>query len=136
LAIVLAGCASAPPAPAGFPRLALGESPPEFHEMRATLLRLARHRESGDSAGARAMHPAVLEASRDLLKMGPPHDLSRQRIPRFLEGRGSFGDAVNEFDRAVRAGDDAALWRASTDLETAFRAWVDAYRGRPSEGSV
>jgi hypothetical protein len=104
--------------------------------MRSTLLRLARHRDAGDSAGARAMHPAVLEASRGLLKMGPPHDLARQRYPRFLEGRGSFGDAVNAFDRAVLAGDDAALWRATSDLEAAFRAWVDAYQGRPTEGSV
>jgi hypothetical protein len=135
LLLVLAACSSTP-AQTGARPIALGESPTEFHGMRSTLLRLVRHREAGDAAGARAMHAAVLDASRELLKMGPPHDLPRQRYPRFLEGRGSFGDAVNQFDRAARDADDAALWRAATDLEATFSAWYDAYRGRPSEGSV
>jgi hypothetical protein len=122
--------------PQGFPRIALGESPGEFHEMRSTLVRLARHRDVGDAAGARAMHAEVLGAARDLLKMGPPHDLSRQRIPRFLEGRGAFGDAVNEYDRAVQGTEDAAVLRATADLQSAFHGWYAAYRGLPSEGSV
>jgi hypothetical protein len=129
--------ASAPAAaPRGLPSMSLGEAPPEFQSMRASLVRLGRARDAADAATARSLHPHVLAAARELLAMGPPHDLTRQRVARFLEGRGSFGDAVNAYDRAVLTEDDAALWRSVSDLEGTFRGWHDAYRGRPSEGGV
>ncbi|MCC7139597.1 MAG: hypothetical protein IT460_14330 [Planctomycetes bacterium] len=30
----------------------------------------------------------------------------------------------------------AALWASTRDLEAAYWAWYDAYRGRPSEGAI
>ncbi len=124
------------PLPAGFRATALEESPGEFHAMRRVLLRLARLRDAGDAASARDLHDDVLQAAKDLLVMAPPHDLKRERVPHFLEGRAEFGDAVNEYDRAAKGSDDDALWRSTLDLEGTFWGWFDAYRGRPSEGPV
>ena len=114
----------------------MAKSPEPFQAMRIDLEKLRRLRASGDAAGARAAFAGVLADAKRLLTMTPPHDLHREDIPRFLEGRATFGDELNAYGRATEATDDAALWPAIEALESAFWGWYDAYRGRPSEGAV
>ena len=111
-------------------------APGEFQSMRSLLAKLGRVRDANDAAGARAMFPTVLREGKQLLVMPPPADLKRESVPRFLEGRGAFGDALNAYGLETERKDDAALWTVTRRVEDSFWAWYDAYRGRPSEGAV
>ena len=112
------------------------DAPGEFQDMRSLLVKVGRLRDANDAVGARALFPEVLREGKGLLLMPPPADLKRESVPRFLEGRGSFGDALNAYGRETERADDAALWTATRRVEDSFWAWYDAYRGRPSEGAV
>lgn len=111
-------------------------APGEFQSMRSLLAKLSRVRDAGDAAAARGMFPEVLREGKGLLVMPPPHDLKRESVPRFLEGRGAFGDALNAYGLETDRTNDAMLWAATRRVEDSFWAWYDAYRGRPSEGAV
>jgi hypothetical protein len=138
LALVLPACESSKPGRASpsFRATSLAEAPEPFREMKAILKEVAGHRDRRDAAPIRGLAERVLARSKALLLMPPPADLKRDVVPRFLEGRASFGDAVNAFDRALGSRDDALLFSATEDLERAFWAWHDAYREVPSEGAV
>jgi cytochrome c556 len=135
-ALAGAACAAAEPPPKDFRRASLADSPEPFQDLRSILVRVARAREARDAAAARAEWPRLLETSRRALVMTPPHDLKRENVTRFLEGRARYSDALNALGRAQAGTDDAALWGATKEVEDAFWAWYDAYRGRPSEGAV
>jgi cytochrome c556 len=135
-ALVAAACAGSAPPPKDFRRTSLAKSPEPFQDLRTILVRIARSREAKDGAAARADWPRLLETSREALVMTPPHDLKRENVTRFLEGRARYSDALNALGRAQAGTDDAALWQATKEVEDAFWAWYDAYRGRPSEGAV
>ena len=111
-------------------------APEPFADTRVLLLRLGALRDGGDSAGARALYPEILADSRKLLTMGPPSDLKQESVARFLDARAAYAQSLNAFGRGVAGTDDAALWSSSKELESAFWAWFDAYRGKPSEGAV
>jgi hypothetical protein len=135
-ALAASACAGTAPPPKDFRSTSLSRSPEPFRDLRASLLRIARAREANDGAAARAEWERLLGASRDALVMTPPHDLKRENVSRFLEGRARYSDALNALGRAQAGTDDAALWTATKEVEDAFWAWYDAYRGRPSEGAV
>lgn len=130
------GCASKA-APKDTRVTAVSSNAPEpFQAMRDLLVGVGRMREAGDAVAGRAVRPRVVAAARDLLLMKPPHDLRREDIARFLDARERFTEAVNGYGRAADGTDDAALWAASRDVEASYWAWFDAYRGRPTEGSI
>lgn len=132
----VAGCAGKPP-PKDTRVTAVSSNAPEpFQAMRDLLVGVGRMREAGDAAAGRGARPRLVMASRDLLLMKPPHDLRREDIVRFLDARERFTEAVNGYGRAADGTDDAALWAASRDVEASYWAWFDAYRGRPTEGSI
>ncbi|HVG93625.1 MAG TPA: hypothetical protein VND21_04200 [Planctomycetota bacterium] len=135
-ALAACACAGATSPPKDFRKQSLSKSPEPFQDLRTSLLRVARARDANDGAAARAEWPRLLKASRDALVMTPPHDLKRENVSRFLEGRARYSDALNALGRAQEGKDDAALWAATKEVEDAFWAWHDAYRGRPSEGAV
>jgi hypothetical protein len=135
LALGLGGCAGNP-APKDFRQTTISTNVEPFQDVRSNLVKLARAREAKDAATARAMWGETLASSKRALLMGPPNDLSRENVARFLEGRARFSDALNAYGRAQAGSDDAALWTSTKELEDAFWAWYDAYRGKPSEGSV
>ena len=114
----------------------MGKSPEPFQAMRSDLVQLRRLQDTRDAAGARAYFHEVLADGKRLLTMPPPNDLDREDIPRFLEGRATFGDELNAYGVATESKDESDLWRAAAALESAFWGWYDAYRGRPSEGAV
>lgn len=133
---LLPGCGSTPPPKDTRVTGVAPNAPGEFQSMRSLLAKVGRLRDANDAAGARALFPEVLREGKGLLVMPPPADLKRESVPRFLEGRGSFGDALNAYGRETERADDAALWTATRRVEDSFWAWYDAYRGRPSEGAV
>jgi hypothetical protein len=131
-----AGCGSTPP-PKDARTTPVSTSAPEpFQDMHALVVRIGRLRDASDAAGARALRTEVLSASKALLLMPPPGDLRREDIARFLDARERYTDAANQFSAAAQGTDDAALWTSSRALEAAYWAWYDAYRGRPTEGSI
>ena len=132
----LAGCGSTPKPKDTRVTGVASDAPGEFQAMRSLLVKVGRLRDADDAAAARALFPEVLREGKGLLVMPPPADLKRESVPRFLEGRGAFGDALNAYGRETERTDDAALWTATRRVEDAFWAWYDAYRGRPSEGAV
>ena len=138
LAALLAGAAGCQgnPAPKDFRTTTISTSVEPFQDVRSQLVKLARAREAKDAATARALWGETFASSRRALVMGPPNDLSRENVARFLEGRARFSDALNAYGRAQAATGDAALWASTKELEDAFWAWYDAYRGKPSEGAV
>lgn len=136
LAASFPGCSSTPVPKDARATGVAPNAPGEFQSMRSLLARLTRVRDAGDAATARAMFQEVLREGKGLLVMPPPNDLKRESVPRFLEGRGAFGDALNAYGLASERTDDAALWAATRRVEDSFWAWYDAYRGRPSEGAV
>jgi hypothetical protein len=129
-------CGSTPPPKDTRTTGVASNAPGEFQAMRSVLARLGRLRDAGDAANARALFPEVLREGKGLLLMPPPADLKRESVPRFLEGRGAFGDALNAYGREADGRDDAALWAATRRVDDSFWAWYDAYRGRPGEGEV
>lgn len=132
----LSGCGSTPKPKETRVTGVAPDAPGEFQAMRSLLVKVGRLRDANDAAGARAQFPEVLREGKGLLVMPPPADLKRESVPRFLEGRGAFGDALNAYGRETERTDDAALWTATRRVEDSFWAWYDAYRGKPSEGSV
>lgn len=136
VALATAGCGSTTPPKDTRVSGVASSSPGEFASMRSLLVKLGRLREAGDAKAARALYPEALAEGKGLLVMKPPADLRRDVVPRFLEGRAAFGDALNAYGREKDGTDDAALWTATTRLADAFWAWYDAYRGRPAEGGV
>lgn len=134
--LAAAGCGSAPPPKEARTTPVSSQAPEPFQDVRSTLLALARDREAGDAAAARRRLEETTARGRRLLTTPPPSDLKRQDVARFLDGRAAFTQALNAFAAAAEGADDAALWAATRDLEAAFWAWYDAYRGRPSEGAV
>ena len=136
LALSMVGCASAPQPKDARATGVAPNAPGEFQSMRSLLAKLGRVRDASDATSARAMFPEVLREGKGLLVRPPPNDLKRESIPRFLEGRGAFGDALNAYGLETERTNDAALWTATRRVEDSFWAWYDAYRGRPSEGAV
>lgn len=136
IAVATSGCGSTPPPKDTRVSTVASSSPGEFGSMRGLLVKLGRLKEAGDAKGARALYGEVLAEGKGLLVMKPPSDLRRDVVPRFLEGRAAFGDALNAYGREQAGTDDAALWTATTRLADSFWAWYDAYRGRPAEGGV
>lgn len=135
-AALFLGACSSNPAPKDFRTTSLSSSPEPFQDVRSQLVTLARARTDGDVASAKAQWPGTLASSKRLLVMTPPNDLKRENVSRFLEGRARYSDALNAYGRAQEGTDAAALWRATKELEEAFWAWYDAYKGKPSEGAV
>jgi len=136
VALTAAGCGSTTPPKDTRVSGVASSSPGEFSSMRNLLVKLGRLREAGDAKGARELYGEALAEGKGLLVMKPPSDLRRDVVPRFLEGRAAFGDAMNAYGRAKDGTDDAALWTATQGLADSFWAWYDAYRGRPAEGGV
>ncbi|MCC7138450.1 MAG: hypothetical protein IT460_08510 [Planctomycetes bacterium] len=135
-ALAAAGCGSTPRPKEARSTALPSEAPEPFQDVRESVLALARDREAADAAAARGRVPEVTARGRRLLLMAPPVDLKRQDVARFLEGRAAFTQALNAFGAAADSPDDAALWASTRDLEAAYWAWYDAYRGRPSEGAI
>jgi hypothetical protein len=132
----LAACASGSGLPEGTRGAPPGEVTPAFQAMRSTLMEGLRLSEAGDGAGLRALNADITEIGMALLTSGLPHDVRRADVPRFLEGRAAFGDALKAWVTALEQPDDRIVGAALGDLVDAYWGWVDAYKGLPPERSV
>ena len=134
LLLALAGCASGNPvAPAG---RAVPVTPPRFRPMRQQLDAGLVEYGRGDARALRARSPALSQQGLALIKGTLPHDVSRTDVPRYLEGRANFGEALKRWVAAVESGTDREVLDAFLALEAACRGWTDAYLGVEPETSV
>lgn len=131
--LLLAACASqGTPAAAGARPL----TPMRFRRLRVQLdeaLAAARRR---DAAALRRASPALSNEGLALIRAGLPNDVAREDVPRYLEGRVRFGDALKLWVGAVSSGTDAEVIDALHRLDDATRGWIDAYLGRAPDSSV
>lgn len=102
------------------------------------LMRSARARALvRDAAGITAMRGPISSEGLALLRGRIPHDLRRQDVPRFLDGRRLFGDALSRWVAVLESGAGAeAILRATSELDDATQGWIDAYLGRATESAV
>lgn len=102
------------------------------------LMRQARvHAIAQDAAAITALRGPVSAEGLALLRGRIPHDLRRQDMPRFLDARRLFGDALSRWVGALENGAGAAaILRATSELDDATQGWIDAYLGRATESAV
>ncbi len=112
------------------------QTPMRFRRMRSMLNDAAVEAARGDAARLRARGPALSSEGIALIKAVMPHDVSRTDVPRYLEGRARFGEALKAWVTAVESGSDATVIDALRRLDDATRGWIDAYLGREPETSV
>jgi hypothetical protein len=138
LAALLGGCRANPSAASAPSRRGAppGQVTPAFQGMRSVLSRAQKVADTGDMAALRRSSPEIVSMGIGLLRSNLPNDLHRADVPRFLEGRAAFGDALKAWSAAADGPDDAALRPALQRLVDAFWGWVDAYKGLPPERAV
>lgn len=111
-------------------------APMRFRRLRSMLDDAQGDAARGDAARLRGRGPSLSNEGLALIKATMPHDVARTDVPRYLEGRARFGDALKRWVTAVESGSDAQLFQALRDLDDATRGWVDAYLGREPETSI
>lgn len=111
-------------------------TPMRFRRMRSMLDQGLAVAARGDARSLRAMSPRLSNEGLALIKATMPHDVARTDVPRYIEGRARFGDALKHWVTVVDTGTDAQVLAAIRRLDDATRGWIDAYLGREPETSV
>ena len=107
-----------------------------FRRMQSMASQAAALASRGDAASLRAMSARLSNEGLSLIKATMPHDVARTDVPRYIEGRARFGDALKRWVTAVEQGTDADVIQAAYGVDAATRGWIDAYLGREPETSV
>ncbi len=102
------------------------------------LMRSARaHAIARDAVAITGLRGPISSEGLALLRGRIPHDLRRQDVPRFLDARRLFGDALSRWVGVLESGAGAeAILRATSELDDATQGWIDAYLGRATESAV
>lgn len=111
-------------------------TPMRFRRMQSMTSQAAATAARGDAASLRRMSPRLSNEGLSLIKATLPHDVARTDVPRYIEGRARFGDALKHWVTVVESGSDAQVLDAARRLDDATRGWIDAYLGREPETSV
>jgi len=90
----------------------------------------------GDEAALMALVPRLKEEGLSLLKANMPSTLARHDVPRFLEGRASFGDALVRLAAAQEEGRAAELPALVRSVADAWRGWMSVLTGQSPERAV
>jgi len=132
---LLAACSA--PAPDPFPVVPTRRiAPMRFRALRAKLDAASAQARRGQGAAVRGASAAVSQEGLALIQAGLPHDVARTDVPRYLEGRAVFGEALKQWVGAATSGTDRELFAALARLDDALRGWVDAYLGLAPETSI
>jgi hypothetical protein len=110
--------------------------PPRFSRLRRLIDGGLAEARRADAAALRARSPDLVDEGLALIKGTLPHDLARTDVPRYLEGRALFGEALKRWVVAVESGTDAEVLAGIARLDDACRGWIDGYLGRAPETSV
>ena len=135
VAAAAAGCASKR-APQQSAVSAPTMTPMRFRRMSAMMAAAQSDRARGDAALLRRRSGALANEGLALIKATLPHDVARTDVPRYLDGRAIFGEALKGWVNAVESGTDAQLFEALDRLDGTLRGWIDAYTGAAPETSV
>ena len=126
------GAAGASPTAAA----ATAPTPMRFRRLQSMTSQASQLAARGDARALRAMSPRLSNEGLSLIKATMPHDVARTDVPRYVEGRARFGDALKHWVTVVESGTDAQVIEAARRLDDATRGWVDAYLGREPETSI
>lgn len=110
--------------------------PAGWGRLRPLLLRGEALAASGDQAALLALAPAIKDEGLSLLKSTMPNNLARHDVPRFLEGRAAFGDALIAFASAHEQGRAADLPALLARLSAAWQGWMSVLTGLAPERAV
>ena len=133
---LLGACAGSRSTSARASTPAVPVTPMRFRRMTAMVSAAQADRARGDADLLRRRSSALSNEGLALIKATLPHDVSRTDVPRYLDGRAVFGEALKAWVTAVQAGTDADLFAALDRLDGALRGWIDAYTGAPPETSI
>jgi len=111
-------------------------TPMRFRRMTAMMAAAQADRARGDAALLRRRSGALSNEGLALIKATLPHDVARTDVPRYLDGRAVFGEALKGWVNAVESGTDAQVFEALERLDGTLRGWIDAYTGAAPETSV
>jgi hypothetical protein len=137
-AVAAPACASRGAAQAGAVPTApsAGQTPMRFRRMTAMVGAAQADRARGDAALLRRRSAALSNEGIALIQATMPHDVARTDVPRYLDGRAVFGEALKGWVQAVESGSDADVYAALDRLDGSLRGWIDAYTGLPPETSI
>jgi len=110
--------------------------PPGWGRLRPLLERGEGFAASGDHAALLALAPALKDEGLSLLTSNMPNTLARHHVPRFLEGRAAFGDALLLFAAAHEQGRAADLPALLARLAGAWQGWMSVLTGQAPERAV
>ena len=111
-------------------------TPMRFRRMTSMMNAAQADRARGDAVSLRRRSPALSNEGLALIKATLPHDVSRTDVPRYLDGRAVFGEALKGWVTAVESGSDQQVFDALGRLDGALRGWIDAYTGQAPETSI
>ena len=133
----VAGCSSRSGGTTGATQRAVAPvTPMRFRRMTAMMRAAQADRARGNADLLRRRSAALSNEGIALIRATLPHDVSRTDVPRYLEGRAVFGQALKGLVGAVESGSDPDLFRALELVDDALRGWIDAYTGMPPETSI
>jgi hypothetical protein len=112
------------------------QTPMRFRRMHAMLKSARTEAGQRNAKALRARSPSLSNEGISLIKAVMPHDVARTDVPRYIEGRARFGDALKAWVTAVASGTDEQVIQALYALDNATRGWTDAYLGREPETSI
>ena len=121
---------------AGQPRPVTSNVPPGWSRMRPMFAHAEALAALGDTAGLLAYVPSLKAEGLGLLKSSVPNLLPRHELPRFLEARAAFGDALVRLSQAHEEGRAADLPALVTRLADAWRGWMSVISGQAPERAV
>lgn len=133
---LLAACANTGPGPVSE---ADGQSivPQRFARMNNLMQQARAHLADGRPEQIRALRGPLSAEGLALIRSRVPHDLRRQDVPRYLDARRLFGNALTRWVEALeQGGDTVTVQRRTMELDDAMWGWIDAYLGRATESAV
>lgn len=121
----------APTAPASRPLLPSG-----WGRLEPLLREAERAQAAADAATLARLSPAIEREGLSLLKANMPSTLARHDVPRFLDARKEFGDALAALARARETDRVPDLGPFLLRVADAWRGWMAVIRGGPPERSL
>jgi hypothetical protein len=137
-ASLLAGCGGARGAgsPVARPVSPAQGLPPGWGRIRPLLEQGEALAFANDAEGLARLAPSLEHEGLSLLKANVPNTLPRHEMPRYLEGRAAFGDALVRVAEAREQGRAADLPALVRSLAGAWRGWMAVITGTSPEKAV
>jgi hypothetical protein len=135
LLLALCACRGDPRAPAAPASRAAG-LPSGWGRLAPVLRDAEAAQAAADAATLARLAPAIEKEGLSLLQANMPSTLAPHDVPRFLEARQAFGDALLQLARARESGAVPDLGPFVLRVSDAYHGWMSVIRGGPAERAL